>query len=742
MLTTAKQRLVLATTLSLGLTCSDSFARTKRNSQFSREERIEALLSQMTPEEKLGQLQQIDGFSEGPYRPETPDLVRRGLVGSSLNVRGAKVTNELQRIAINESRLKIPMLFAFDVIHGYRTVFPVPLAETSTWDVVLAEKSAQVAALEASAVGLKWTFAPMVDIARDPRWGRVVEGAGEDPYLGSLMARARVIGFQGSDPAARDRVMACAKHWVGYGAAEGGRDYNGVEISEGTLREIYFPPFKAAVDAGVGTFMSAFNDLNGVPSSANPFTIRDVLKGEWAFRGFVVSDYESIKELIAHGLASDQSEAARYGLSAGVDMEMVSTTYRDHLPLLIHDKKISPSQVDDAVRRILRIKFELGLFENPYVDESREARDLEKPESRKLAREIAGRSIVLLKNDTNILPLKKSLKSIAIIGPLANDAQSALGSWLGDGRSESVITPLAGIREKLSPTAKIRTVKGVNVNDTKLDEIQPAVSAAQESDVVVMVLGESADMTGEATSRARLDLPGRQQELLKAVLATQKPVVLVLMNGRPLALEWEAANVHSIVEAWYGGHEAGHGLADVLFGDVNPSGKLPLTFPRSVGQIPLYYNHKTTGRPADVNNKYSSKYIDTSTDPLFPFGLGLGYSKFALSNLKLDRNEIANGDKLKVTVTLTNTGAVAGTEVVQLYLHETAASVTRPIKALKNFQRVTLNSGQSQDVSFELNYQDLGFYNRHMTYVVEPGQFSVMVGLSSAEGLESTFQAR
>lgn len=712
------------------------------------EERVETLLSQMTLEEKLGQLQQLDGFVNGTYRVEHPAMVKQGLIGSTLNVRGAKITNELQHIAMDQSRLKIPVLFAFDVIHGYRTVFPVPLAESNTWDAELARKSAEVAALEASAVGLKWTFAPMVDIARDPRWGRIVEGAGEDPYLGSILARARVLGFQGTDPAASDRVMACAKHWVGYGAAEGGRDYNGVEISENTLREIYFPPFKAAVDAGVGTFMSAFNDINGVPASANPFTIHEVLKGEWAFKGLVVSDYESIKELVAHGLAADLSEAARYALNAGVDVEMVSTTYRDHVPQLIANNKVTMSVLDDSVRRVLRKKFELGLFEHPYVDETREALDLERSSSRKLAREISARSIVLLKNDTHILPLKKSLKSIAVIGPLANDAQAPLGSWLGDGRSEGVITALAGIRAKLPTTTTIRYIKGVDVDNTvnrlgkKTDEIAEAVAAAKLSEVVVMVLGESSDMSGEASSRSRLDLPGRQQELLKAVLATGTPVALVLMNGRPLALEWEVANVHSLVEAWFGGSEAGNGLADVLFGDVNPSGKLTTTFPRSVGQVPIYYNHKNTGRPADTTNKYSSKYIDLSSDPLFPFGFGLSYTKFELFDLKVDKAEIASGETLKVTVKITNLGAVTGSDVVQIYLRDYAASVTRPVKELKGFKRVTLNAGETQEVSFEMTYTDLGFYDRHMSYIVEPGLFSVIAGLNSAVGLETTFTAR
>ncbi len=704
------------------------------------EAKITSLISQMTLEEKLGQLQQLDGPSEGNFRPEHPDMVRKGKLGSTLNVRGAKVTNELQHIAMTESRLKIPLLFAYDVIHGYRTIFPVPLAEASSWNPELAELSSRIAALEASAAGVKWTFAPMVDIARDARWGRIIEGSGEDPFLGSAFAKARVNGFQGKDLSAPDRIMACAKHWVGYGAAEGGRDYNTTEISENTLREIYFPPFKAAVDAGIGSFMTAFNDLNGVPSSANPFTLTDILKSEWKFDGFVVSDYESVKELIPHGLAANGAEAAQYSLTAGLDMEMVSTLFMQNVPLLIEQKRIATTVLDEAVRRVLRMKFRLGLFGRPYTDESRESSTLGRRAFRRAARRIASQSIVLLKNAESLLPLKKTLKSIAVIGPLADDSQAPLGSWFADAEKNSAVTALAGIQNKL-PHTTINFVKGCDVIGGSTEMIPAAVTAARKSEVAILFLGESAEMSGEAASRSDLELPGHQLELLKSVASTGTPVVVVLMNGRPLLINWAAENVPAIVEAWFGGSEAGNAIADVLFGDVNPAGKLPVTFPRSVGQIPIYYNHKNTGRPDDPNNKYTSKYLDLASTPLFPFGYGLSYTKFSLSDLRIDKKELHPGEKIKILAKLSNLGAVGGTEVVQLYLRDLAASVTRPVKELKGFRRVTVEPGKTKQVEFYLAYEELGFFDRHMRFGVEPGAFTVSVGTDSASGLEETFTA-
>ncbi|HVF90610.1 MAG TPA: beta-glucosidase BglX [Blastocatellia bacterium] len=704
------------------------------------EKKIDALLARMTLEEKLGQLQQLDGEANGNYRPEHVEMVRKGLLGSTLNVRGARRTNELQRVAVEESRLKIPLLFGFDVIHGYRTVFPVPLGEASSWDPAAVERAAAVAAAESAASGVRWTFAPMLDIARDPRWGRIVEGAGEDPYLGSAMARARVMGFQGRDYSAPDRIIACAKHWVGYGAAEAGRDYNTTEISETTLREIYFPPFKAAVEAGVGTFMSAFNDLNGVPTSANPFTLTRVLRGEWKFDGFVVSDYESVRELLNHGIAANEAEAALAALTAGVDMEMVSRLYNKHGRQLIQDKKLSLSDVDEAVRRILRVKFRLGLFDKPYADEPREQAEVMRPGNVAAAREVAARSMVLLKNDRDVLPLDKSTGSIAVIGPLADDRQAPLGSWTGDGSKEDVVTLLAGIKAKVLAATKIAYARGCDIEGDSTEGIAEAVRIAQSSDVAVIAVGESAEMSGEASSRASLDLPGRQLDLVKAVVATGKPCVIVLMNGRPLTINWVAENAPAILETWFAGIQAGNAIADVLFGDVNPGGKLPVTFPRAIGQVPLYYNHKNTGRPPDPNNKYSSKYLDVPVTPLFPFGHGLSYTRFRLTNLQLSAQSIRPDGSLDVSVEVENTGKRAGDEVVQLYIRDMAASVTRPVKELKGFERVTLAAGQKRRVEFTLTPAHLGFYNRDMRFIVEPGAFKVSAGTNSVEGLEASFE--
>ena len=728
--------LALAIAVILSLTSPPSSQSQKRQNV---EARINALLARMTIEEKLGQLQQLDGEANGNFRPEHLQMVRQGLLGSTLNVRGAQRTNELQRIAVTESRLKIPLIFGFDVIHGYRTIFPIPLGEASSWDPAAVERAAGIAAAEARAAGVHWTFAPMLDIARDPRWGRIAEGSGEDPYLGSLMARARVRGFQGSDYSARDKVVACAKHWVAYGAAEAGRDYNTTEVSERTLREVYFPPFKAAVDAGVGTFMSAFNDLDGVPASANPFTLTEVLRGEWKFDGFVVSDYTSVEELIKHGVAANGAEAAREALNAGVDMEMVSRLYNKHAAELIRENQLSQQTIDEAVRRILRIKFRLGLFDRPYADEALESSATFNSGSVTAAREIAARSMVLLKNDHNTLPLDKNVRSIALIGPLADSQKDMLGSWTGDGKPEDAVTLLQGIKSKL-PQTRINYAKGCEINCDKADGFEEALRAARDSDVVIIAVGESADMSGEAASRSSLDLPGRQLDLVKAVHATGKPTVVVLMNGRPLTINWLAENSPAILETWFAGSQAGNAIADVLFGDVNPGGKLPVTFPRAVGQIPLYYNHKNTGRPPDANNKYTSKYLDVAWTPLFPFGYGLSYTQFKITNLQLSAQRIPLNGKLTASIDLENTGKRAGDEVVQLYIRDPAASVTRPVKELKGFQRVTLQPGEKKRVEFVLTAEQLGFWNRQMRFTVEPGEFKVMVGANSEDLLEAMFE--
>jgi beta-glucosidase len=703
------------------------------------EKRIDALLGQMTLEEKIGQLQQLDGHADGNIRPEHIELARKGMLGSTLNVRGAKRVNELQRAAVEQSRLKIPLIFGFDVIHGYRTIFPIPLGEASSWDPAAVERAAAVAAREAAAAGVKWTFAPMLDIARDARWGRIAEGAGEDPYLGSVMARARVRGFQGEDYSAADRVAACAKHWVAYGAAEAGRDYNTTDMSEVTLREIYFPPFRAALDAGVATFMSAFNDLNGVPTSANPFTLTRVLRGEWKFDGFVVSDYESVKELMNHGLAATEAEAARHALAAGVDMEMVSRLYNKHGAELLKEGKLSRAIIDEAVRRILRIKVRLGLFDKPYTDEGREQNMIMNPQHVAAAREIAARSMVLLKNDRETLPIAKNVKSIAVIGPLADDQRNLIGSWSGDGRAEDAVSLLAGIRAKVSPQTKVVHAKGCEVTGDRIDGFAEAARIAGESDVAVVAIGESAEMSGEAASRSSLDVPGRQLDLVKAIIAAGKPTIIVLMNGRPLTIEWLAENAPAILETWFAGTQAGNAIADVLFGDVNPGGKLPVTFPRVVGQVPIYYNHKNTGRPPTAE-KYTSKYIDVPVTPLFPFGYGLSYTQFRFANIQLSAPSIRKDGQITVSVEVENTGKRAGDEVVQLYIRDVASSRTRPVKELKGFERITLRPGEKRRVEFRLAAEHLGFYDRDLRFVVEPGAFKVMIGPNSVEGLEASFE--
>jgi beta-glucosidase len=706
------------------------------------EVQVKALLARMTLEEKLGQLQQLDGEGDGNFRPEQVELVRKGLLGSTLNVRGAQRTNQLQHVAMDESRLKIPVLFGFDVIHGYRTIFPIPLAEASSWDPTLAERSNGIAAQETYASGVRWTFAPMLDIARDPRWGRITEGAGEDPFLGAAFARARVRGFQGSDYGAPGKILACAKHWVAYGAAEGGRDYNTTDMSENTLREIYFPPFKAAVDSGVGTLMSAFNDLNGVPTSANPFTLTKVLRGEWKFDGFVVSDYTSVKELINHGLAANDKDAARLALNAGVDMEMVSRLFNQHGPELLKEGQVSQATIDEAVRRILRIKFRLGLFEHPYTDAARETGSLLTSENRAAARIIAGRSMVLLKNERETLPLNKSIRSIAVIGPLADDRRAPLGWWSGDGKTADTVTPLAGIKAKVSSETKVSYAKGCDTQGDSTEGFAEAVAAARDSDVAIVFVGETAEMVGEAASKSSLDLTGRQMDLVKAVQATGKPTIVVLINGRPLTIGWIVENAPAILEAWMGGSEAGNAIADVLFGDTNPGGKLPVTFPRTVGQVPIYYNHMNTGRPPEANNRYTSKYLDVPWTPLFPFGYGLSYTQFKITNLQLSAQRMPANGKLTVSVDVENVGRRAGDEVVQLYIRDTAASMTRPVKELKGFQRVTLQPGEKKRLEFVLTREQLGFWNREMRFVVEPGEFKVMVGPNSEDLIETRFEVQ
>ena len=704
------------------------------NRDASIERKVNALLAKMTLAEKLGQLQQLDGEANGKFRPEHLELARKGLLGSTLNVRGAEMVNELQRAAL-ESRLKIPILFSFDVIHGYRTIFPVPLGESASWDLAAMEQSAYIAAKEARAAGVHWTFAPMVDIARDPRWGRVIEGAGEDTFLGSQIAYARVRGFQGNDFSQNDRVMACAKHFVGYGAAEGGRDYNTTDISEQRLRDVYLPPFKATVDAGVGSFMTSFNSLNGVPSTANPFLWKTLLRGEWKSDALIVTDYTATMELTKHGVAKDAAEAAAKTLNAGVDMEMVSRFINQTGEQIVKDRQVSITTIDNAVRDVLRIKYRLGLFDNPFADANRERAAVFTAENRRIARETAAKSFVLLKNERETLPINKSTKEITVIGALANDKKNMNGNWTGDGKPEDPVTLLEGLKNKLGNSAKIRYEVGCDIKCEDTSNFKKAVDAAKDGDFTILVVGEDESMSGEAASRTNIDLPGKQLDLVKAVHQTGKPYAVVLMNGRPLTINWIAENSPAILETWYAGTEAGNAIADVLFGDANPSGKLPVTFPRSIGQIPIYYNMLPTGRPVGIGSdaRYASKYIDSPNTPLFPFGYGLSYTSFQLSNLQMSQPKMTKNGEVKISFDVQNTGRRAGTEVVQLYVRDVAASVSRPVKELKGFQRLTLNAGEKRRVEMTLKAKDLGFHNPQNQYVVEDGDFDVMVGTSSAD---------
>ena len=706
------------------------------------EKRIDALVARMTIEEKVGQLIQIGGdANSGGLRPGQEEIIRRGQVGTLLDVRGAGNVNAAQKLAIAGSPLKIPLLFGYDVVHGYRTIFPVPLGIAASWDPAMAELSARVAADEASAAGVRWTFAPMVDIARDPRWGRMVEGAGEDPYLGAAMARSYVRGFQGSDYGDPLRVVACAKHWVGYGAVEGGRDYNSAELSERTLRTVHFPPFRAARDAGVGTFMSALNALDGVPGAADRFALTDVLRGEWKFDGPVIADYLSVVQLVDHGVAADLRDAAREAIRAGIDMEEEGRAFRN-LPALVADGSVSEKSLDAAVRRVLRVKFRLGLFDRHEVDPNRERRTLLNRENLDAARKVASRSLVLLKNEGKLLPLTDRVRSIAVLGPFADDRQTPLGPWFADGRSDDVTSFLHALNDRAPGRGlKITHAPGCAPTGDDGSRIAEAARIAREADVAVLVVGEPSNQSGEATSKTDLDLPGRQLDLVKAVHATGTPVVVVLMNGRPLTMNWVAENVPAILEAWFPGTQGGPAIADVLLGVADPGGKLPVTFPRSVGQIPLYYAHRNTGRPAS-DSKYTSKYIDSPVTALFPFGHGLSYAEFRLSNLSLDHATISRGGELVASVTATNTGDRDGEEVVQLYIRDEVASVSRPVKELKGFERVRLRPGESRVVRFPIGPEHLGFYDRQMQFVVEPGKFRVIAGTSSEGGVEAEFEVK
>lgn len=719
---------IISLLLIVNLLSLNVFAQKNKDAQI--EQKVNALLAKMTLAEKLGQLQQLDGdWGTGEAKPEQLELARKGLLGSTLNARGFKGANDLQNAA-KESRLKIPVLLGFDVIHGYRTMFPIPLGESASWDLAEIERAAHIAAKEAKATGLHWTFAPMVDIARDPRWGRIAEGAGEDPFLGSKIAYARVRGFQGDNMSADDRIMACAKHFIGYGAAEAGRDYNTTDMSEQTLRDVYLPPFKATVDAGVGSFMTSFNSLNGVPSTANPYLWKTILAGEWKSNALVVTDYTATKELINHAVAADDAEAALKTLNAGVDLEMVSKTIAQNGEKLVKEGKLSMATIDDAVRSVLRAKFRVGAFDNKMVDAAKEKAAMLTPENRRASREIAAKSMVLLKNN-NILPISKSVKEIAVIGFLANDKRNMNGNWAADAKEADAVTLMEGLKNKLGSNVKIRYAMGCDLKCEDKKGFKDAVDAAKDSDFVIITAGEDIDWSAEAASRSDIGLPKGQTELIQAIHATKKPYAVVLMNGRPLTINWEAENSPAILEAWFPGSEAGNAVADVLFGDVNPSGKLPVTFPRSVGQIPIYYNALPTGRPFQEKEKYTSKYLDIPNTPLFPFGYGLSYTTFKLSNMQLSQTRTGKNGTITVSVDLENTGKRDGAEVVQVYIRDMVGSMSRPVKELKGFQKVFLKAGEKRKIQIPIKVSDLGFHNAQMRYVVEEGQFRVMVGTDS-----------
>lgn len=725
-----------------------SFAQQKPTSAVI-ENKIDVLMSKMTLDEKIGQLNQYTGdrAATGPLTANGSKYqdIKAGKVGAMLNVRGTVDTRAVQEIAM-QSRLKIPLLFGQDVIHGYRTTFPIPLAEASSWDMGAIELSARTAATEAAASGIHWTFAPMVDISRDPRWGRVMEGAGEDPFLGSLVARARVRGFQGKGLGNVDAVMACVKHFAAYGAALAGRDYNSVDMSDRMLWEVYLPPFKAALDEGAATFMNSFNDLNGIPASGNSYLQRDILKGKWGFTGFVVSDWGSISEMVAHGFAKDNKEASKEAITAGSDMDLEGHAYVNNLKKLIEDKTISIDLINDAVRRILRKKYELGLFDDPFrfCDAAREKKVLENPENKVAARTVAEKSIVLLKNEGQLLPLSKNTKSIAVIGPLGKSSKDMKGFWSVQWDDDHLVSLYEGLQNKLGATTKLSYAEGCSgVSDTSKVGFAEAVNVAKNADVVIMAVGETFDMSGEAKSKANLHLPGVQEELIKAIKATGKPVVVLVMAGRPLIFNWTADNANSILYTWWLGSEAGNAMANVLFGDIDPSAKLPMSFPRAEGQIPLFYAEKHTGRPVVNPNDllYKSAYLDMPNTPRYAFGYGLSYSTFSLTNLKLNKTQMTKDDKLKVTCTLQNTGKYAGAEVVQLYLQDKVASVTRPVKELKDFQKIFLQPGESREVSFVIDKEKLSFYDQKMNWGTEPGDFKLMIGNSSDNiTLENNFE--
>ncbi|PWS29188.1 glycosyl hydrolase [Pedobacter yonginense] len=724
-----KHYLPLALILSLSLS---AFAQNQKI-----EKKIDSVLKLMTLDEKIGQLNQYNGGdATGPITNNASKAkeIRDGKVGAILNIKGAKETRAMQQVAM-QSRMKIPLLFGLDVIHGYRVTFPIPLAEAASWDLGSIENAARVAGRETASSGVHWTFAPMVDIARDPRWGRVMEGAGEDTYLGSKIAFARVKGFQGKGLGNLDAVMACVKHFAAYGAAIAGRDYAAVDMSEHTLWEVYLPPFKAALDAGAGTFMNSFNTLNGIPATGNAYLQRDILKGKWKFNGFVVSDWGSIGEMIEHGFAKDKKQAAELAIKAGSDMDMESLSYLPNLAKLVAEKKVPVAVIDDAVRRILRKKFELGLFDDPYrfSNEARQEKELNSPENRKASLQMAEKSIVLLKNNNQVLPLSKNLKKIAVIGPLGKSEKDMQGFWSIAWENDQLVSLYQGLKNKVGDKTELLYAKGCGISDTSKAGFAEALAVAKQADVIVMAVGETLDMSGEAKSKTNIHMPGVQEDLIKAMQATGKPVVVLVMAGRPLIFNWTADNVPAIMYTWWLGSEAGNAMANVLFGDYNPAGKLPMTFPRDEGQIPLYYNYLSTGRPAknDEETVYRSGYLDSPNSPKFAFGYGLSYTTFEYSNLKLSATQLKMDGKIEVSFTLKNTGKYDGEEVAQLYLQDKFASVVRPVKELKDFRKVFLKAGESKKITFLIDKDKLSFYNQQLKWAAEAGDFKLLIGTAS-----------
>ncbi len=732
--------------------------------------RVDQLLSQMTIEEKVGQVNQLFYFRQFMQPEMVEPGIREGKIGSLLFVTDPATINRFQKVAVEQSRLKIPLLFGFDVIHGFRTVFPVPLAMASSWDPALVEQAQSIAASEARAVGVRWTFAPMVDIARDPRWGRIVEGAGEDPFLGARIAAAQVRGFQGQDPSSAGRLLACMKHFAGYGAGTGGRDYDSAYISDAELYNVYLPPFKAAVDAGVGSAMSAYMNLNDVPATGNAFLLSDVLRRQWGFKGFVVSDADSVGNLVTHGFAEDKADAAYRAFTAGVDMEMslpgintVSMAYATSLTKLVQEGRVTKERLDDAVRRILEAKFKIGLFDNPYVDESRVAAIHNNPEHRRLARVAAQRSMVLLRNEGNMLPLVKGdpkVSSIAVIGPLADSKRDIRGPWTLADDPKSAVSVVEGLRNKVGSSVKVEYAPGVDIRRVypsifdimsgprpaawseaqKVAEFDKAVSLARASDLVVMVLGLHEEMSGEAASQSTLDLPGRQLELLQTVSGLGKPVVLVLINGRPLDISWAASNISAILEAWHPGAEGGNAIADILYGDATPGGKLPVTWPRSAAQIPIYYARNLTQQPESARD-FKSRYWDIPTSPLYPFGYGLSYTTFSFSNLRVSKPEVKLGESIEVLADVQNTGKRAGDEVAQLYIHQRYGSASRPVRELKGFERITLAAGEKKTVRFTLGKSELTYWSSAAKgWVQDPSTFDLWVGADSTAPLTTTLK--